>query len=286
MKLKTKLLPVFGGLTATVAVVTPLATSCSEWVRYTDMLHEYTTGVVPYEETQFSDYKDIDELYWERFSKNNDILRDDMLWTISKVVRYDIQHEITLKSIFKKVNKYNFDITINEVIQDDEETRRVDESGVKFTITWDFGAEFNTSKRPHIGDIWIDVIDSHMTFETIDPWILWFQGTTADSHLKNYWEMELTQPVEPDDGLVCIRSNTEYRYSELEERTGDKWDEISEHVETRDLWSEAEVTDSAMQYMMNFLIDLLADHVHFMTSETGFAFASPYLRNVSKRQYA
>ena len=48
---KTKLLPICGALASTAAIVTPLATSCSSWTRYTDMLSEYKPGVDPYKET-------------------------------------------------------------------------------------------------------------------------------------------------------------------------------------------------------------------------------------------
>lgn len=288
MKLKNKLLPVFGGLTATVAVVTPLATSCSEWVRYTDMLHEYKPGVRPYEEIVFHDIMDVDELYWARFSKNTDILRDDVLWSLSKTICYAMSQESgVLKDTFKTINTYNFDLFIDEVIQDDEDTPDTDESAVNFTIIWDFCAEYNTAKRPHIGDKYIDIIDAHMTFKTVDPWKLVVLNADADEHLDGEWAMELQQPTdvkfpgkENIKGLVCIKTDSSYRYSENEERAGDKWDSVSEHVETRDISWAIGQPYSGMEYMSKYMLTLLDEH---FTGTHLLPFASHYLTNVELR---
>lgn len=309
MKLKTKLLPICGALASTAAIVTPLATSCSGWVRYTDMLHEYKPGVTPYEETLFDEdtiWYDVDELYWARFVKNTDILRDDMLWSTSKVVCFENSDQGTyFKHFFKEIQKYNFDIHVDEIIKDDEDTDE-DESAINFTIDWEFRAEFNESTKPEVSGIFIDVVDIDMQFKTIEPWAIWFDYTdehwvqNTNSPLYDQWVMTLerkhdsgsTDPL--DNGIVCISSDNKYRYSAAREQAGTKWENGHEHRDARDLAAlMAEVTDykiavdentSAYAFFYLFFVTPLVTHVYDETADethvNWIPFCSHYLENV------
>lgn len=302
MKLKTKLLPICGTLAATAAIVTPLATSCKIWNDYRDMLCEYKSDIDPYEETLFDESSDIDELYWAQFAKKHDIVRDDILWTLSNVARTETGTEDDsgfYDQIFEKVDKFYFDIKIDDVYEFDEDNPDValDDAAVNFTITWQFKAKYNWGTRPNpYGNIYVDYVDFDVTFKTKDPWYVWFDSEidSGIEALDGMWNMRLERAgriVEGSvehNGLVCIRTDASIRYSEDYDKEGNKWEEVSEHKEIRDLDYESESFEdglpmSGYSALYHWVFQPLYEDVTDSTGSAGvnyIDFCSHYLQNV------
>lgn len=107
MKLKTKLIPIIAA-TSVVATVTPITlTSCG--YRYTDVLNTlYQPGVTPYKKTTVYSTTTLQALYTNRVAKNQDVLRDDILYTWSTLLHDDDSKGNINKCIV--YDKFNLDL--------------------------------------------------------------------------------------------------------------------------------------------------------------------------------
>lgn len=111
MKLRTKLIPIFTAA-STAAVIAPITlTSCGEWIRYTDLLHrQYESWVIPHNAATITDARTVERLYIDKAIKNTDIVRDDILWSLSSL----LHDETTSGKISSWIDysSFDFDITI------------------------------------------------------------------------------------------------------------------------------------------------------------------------------